>query len=164
MRSDRLPERRRRQRRPPPPRRAFGSDHDQQRPHPCQHGYRHADERRPRVPARLIFLLEGMGLDMNVAMFAAPPEPASPPADPLDHLADVLFHEMGSPGVYGRTALYEDIVERLAALITRHREPDTDAMPFPPVRTRAHLAPSGYLKSFPNLLRCVCGLHGTEKQ
>ena len=44
-------------------------------------------------------------------------------ADPLDHLADVLFHRMGSDGVYARTALYEGIVERLAALITRHREP-----------------------------------------
>ena len=63
---------------------------------------------------------------MNVAMFAAPPEPASPRTDPLDYLADVLFHEMGSPGVYGRTALYEDVVERLAALITRHREVDAE--------------------------------------
>src|SRR5258707_8263965 len=105
-----------------------------------------------------------MGLDMNVAMFAAPPEPASPPDDPLDHLADVLFHEMGSPGVYGRTALYEDIVERLAALITRHREPDTEVMRFPPVMNRAQLEKSGYLKSFPNLLGCVCGLHGTERE
>jgi seryl-tRNA synthetase len=112
----------------------------------------------------LIFLLEKMRLDMNVAILAAPPEPAPAPADPLDHLADVLFHEMGSPGVYGRTALYEDVVERLAALITRHREPDTEVMRFPPVMNRAQLERSGYLKSFPNLLGCVCGLHGTESE
>lgn len=68
---------------------------------------------------------------MNVAMFAAPPESASRPSDPLDHLADLLFHEMGSPGVYGRTALYEDVVERLAVLISRHREADTEVMRFP---------------------------------
>src|SRR3984893_7686615 len=105
-----------------------------------------------------------MGLDMNVAMFAPPAEPAPSPADPLDHLADVLFHEMGSPGVYGRTALYEDVVERLAALITRHREADTEVMRFPPVMNRAQLERSGYLKSFPNLLGCVCGLHGTESE
>jgi len=112
----------------------------------------------------LIFLFEGMGLDMNVAMFAALAEPAPALPDPLDHLADVLFHEMGSPGVYGRTALYEDVVERLAVLITRYREPDTEVMRFPPVMNRAQLERSGYLKSFPNLLGCVCGLHGTESE
>ena len=111
-----------------------------------------------------MFLLEEkMGLDMNVAMFA-PSEPAPPRADPLDYLADVLFQKMGSPGVYGRTALYEDIVERLAALITRHREVDTEVLRFPPVMNRAQLERSGYLKSFPNLLGCVCGLHGTESE
>src|SRR6202165_4594416 len=105
-----------------------------------------------------------MELDMNVVMFAAAAESAPTAADPLDHLADVLFHEMGSPGVYGRTALYEDVVERLAALITRDREPDTEVMRFPPVMNRAQLERSGYLKSFPNLLGCVCGLHGTESE
>src|SRR5436305_11565229 len=101
---------------------------------------------------------------MNMAVVVAPEDPTPSPADPLDHLADVLFHEMGSPGVYGRTALYEDVVERLAALITRHREPDTEVMRFPPVMNRAQLERSGYLKSFPNLLGCVCGLHGTESE
>ena len=76
---------------------------------------------------------------MNVAMFAAPSEPALPRVDPLDYLADVLFHQMGSPGVYGRTALYEDVVERLATLITRHREVDTEVMRFPPVMNRTQL-------------------------
>ena len=73
---------------------------------------------------------------MNVAMFAVPTESASRPTDRLDHLADLLFHEMGSPGVYGRTALYEDLVERLATLITQHREPDTEVMRFPPSESR----------------------------
>lgn len=77
-----------------------------------------------------MFSSKEMGLDMNVAMFA-PSEPAQPRADPLDYLADVLFQKMGSPGVYGRTALYEDVVERLAALITRHREVDTEVLRFP---------------------------------
>src|ERR1700719_2317978 len=101
---------------------------------------------------------------MNVAVRTASPEIASQPADPLDHLADVLFHKMGADGVYARTALYEDMVERLAALITRHREPDTEVMRFPPVMSRGQLEKSGYLKSFPNLLGCVCGLHGTERE
>ena len=89
---------------------------------------------------------------------------AQPAADPLDHLADKLFHKMGTDGVYARTALYEDVVERLAALITRNREAGTEVMRFPPVMNRAQLEKSGYLKSFPNLLGCVCGLHGTERE
>ena len=104
---------------------------------------------------------------MNV-LIRTPSEPAPRASDqirdPLDHLADVLFHKMGNDGVYARTALYEDLVERLAALITRHREPDTEVMRFPPVMNRAQLEKSGYLKSFPNLLGCVCGLHGTERE
>ena len=100
--------------------------------------------------------------NMNIAVRTASPE--SQPADPLDHLADRLFHKMGTDGVYARTALYEDMVERLAALITRNREPGTEVMRFPPVMNRGQLEKSGYLKSFPNLLGCVCGLHGTERE
>jgi seryl-tRNA synthetase len=101
--------------------------------------------------------------DMNVAIRTSS-EATPNQADPLDDLVDVLFHKMGSEGVYARTALYEDIVDRLAALITRHREPDTEVLRFPPVMNRAQLERSGYLKSFPNLLGCVCSLHGTERE
>jgi seryl-tRNA synthetase len=87
-----------------------------------------------------------------------------PPADPLDHLAATLFHKMGTDGVYARTALYEEMIERLAALITQHRESGTEVMRFPPVMNRGQLEKSGYLKSFPNLLGCVCALHGTERE
>ena len=99
---------------------------------------------------------------MNIVV--RPNSPETTPVDPLDHLADVLFHKMGTDGVYARTALYEDMVERLAALITRNREPGTEIMRFPPVMNRGQLEKSGYLKSFPNLLGCVCGLHGTERE
>jgi len=101
---------------------------------------------------------------MNVTIRPSSQEAARPPADPLDHLADALFHKMGSDGVYARTALYEGVVERLAALISRHRPPHTEIMRFPPVMNRGQLEKSGYLKSFPNLLGCVCGLHGTERE
>jgi seryl-tRNA synthetase len=101
---------------------------------------------------------------MNVAAPKTASEISAGPADPLDHLADILFHKMGTDGVYARTALYEDMVERLAALISRHREPGTEVMRFPPVMNRGQLEKSGYLKSFPNLLGCVCGLHGTERE
>lgn len=99
---------------------------------------------------------------MNVAVQPSP-SATGPAADPLDALREVLFHRMGNDGVYARTALYEGVIERLVALITRHREPNTEVLRFPPVMNRAQLEKLGYLKSFPNLLGCVCGLHGTER-
>ena len=69
---------------------------------------------------------------------------------------------MGSDGVYARTALYEDVIERLAAFISRQRAPSAEILRFPPVMSRHQLEKSGYLKSFPNLLGCVCALHGSE--
>jgi hypothetical protein len=56
---------------------------------------------------------------MNVAVRSTISNTALQPADPLDHLAEVLFHTMGSDGVYARTALYEDMVERLRAATMR---------------------------------------------
>jgi hypothetical protein len=79
---------------------------------------------------------------MNVTILPPSAATTSESTDQLDHLADILFHPMGADGVYARTALYEDVVERLAALITRHREPDTEVMRFPPVMSRAQLEKS----------------------
>jgi seryl-tRNA synthetase len=82
--------------------------------------------------------------------------------DPLAPIAAALFHPLGADGVYGRTALYEGVIERLAAFITRERDPRAEVLRFPPVMSRRQLEKSGYLKSFPNLLGCVCALHGSE--
>ena len=69
---------------------------------------------------------------------------------------------MGVDGVYARSALYVNVTERLESYITRLREPEAEVMRFPPVMSRKQLEKSGYLKSFPNLLGCVCALHGSE--
>src|SRR5271156_1450929 len=82
--------------------------------------------------------------------------------NPLAHLANGLFRPMGVDGVYERTALYTHVVERLEGYITRQRDPKAEIMRFPPVMSRTQLEKSGYLKSFPNLLGCVCALHGSE--
>jgi seryl-tRNA synthetase len=84
--------------------------------------------------------------------------------DPLDAIAPALFRSMGVDGVYARSAIYEQIVERLAAMISQHREPQMEVIRFPPVMSRHQLEKSGYLSSFPNLLGCVCSLHGTERE
>ena len=83
--------------------------------------------------------------------------------DRLVGLMDALFHPTGVAGVYGRRGAYEDVVERLAAFISGHREDGTEVMRFPPVMSRRTLERSGYLKSFPNLLGCMCALGGTER-
>jgi seryl-tRNA synthetase len=90
-------------------------------------------------------------------------ELADPP-DPLAHLSEALLHRLGVEGVYARTALYEGIIERLSGLVSRERHALAQVLRFPPVMSRQQLERSGYLKSFPNLLGCVCALHGTEPQ
>ena len=101
---------------------------------------------------------------MDVAAQTTRSEAAAVEADLLDPLVAVLFRNMGTDGVYARTELYENVVEGLADLITRYREPNTEVLRFPPVMNRGQLEKLGYLKSFPNLLGCVCGLHGTERE
>src|ERR1700733_13107668 len=82
--------------------------------------------------------------------------------DPLVPIAPFLFHSMGVDGVNARTALYEGVIERLTAWITRQRDPAAVFTRFPPVMSRRQLEKSGYLKSFPNRLGTVCALHGSE--
>jgi seryl-tRNA synthetase len=69
---------------------------------------------------------------------------------------------MGVDGVYARSSLYVGLIERLEAYITGLRDAGVEVMRFPPVMSRAQLEKSGYLSSFPNLLGCVCAMHGTE--
>jgi seryl-tRNA synthetase len=84
--------------------------------------------------------------------------------DPLEHIRAALFRPLGVLGVYARTALYERVFDQLNAYISRLRDPRAQVLRFPPVMSRAQLEKSGYLKSFPNLLGCVCALHGTESE
>ena len=99
---------------------------------------------------------------MNIAIRSAPRRDDLEPKASEDALRTALFREMDAQGVYARTALYEDIVERLQSFVTRLREPGTEVFRFPPVMSRRHLEKAGYLKSFPNLLGCVCALHGSD--
>lgn len=77
-------------------------------------------------------------------------------------MLDYLFRPMGVDGVYARTRRYEDVVDALQALISRHRPGNAEIFRFPPVMSLRQLERQGYLNSFPQLLGCVCALHGTE--
>jgi len=95
-------------------------------------------------------------------MTVSGPEAVAAADDPLAPIAAALFRPMGADGVYARTAVYESVIERLAAFISRQRDERAEVLRFPPVMSRRQLEKSGYLKSFPNLLGCVCALHGSE--
>jgi seryl-tRNA synthetase len=79
-------------------------------------------------------------------------------------LLDDVLRPTSAAGVHAGTALFETVIERLGALITRRRDPDAEPLSFPPVMSRSDLERSGYLKSFPHLLGCVSGLHGGEAE
>lgn len=97
-----------------------------------------------------------------MSMSAPQADNAAPAADPLAAISPALFMRLGADGVYARTPLYEGVLERLTALLDRVRDEDAEVLRFPPVMSRRQLEKSGYLKSFPNLLGCVCTLHGSE--
>ncbi len=82
----------------------------------------------------------------------------------LDAIAEALLLPSGIDGVYARTAAFEDVVAGLTAFISRHREPDTEVLRFPPVMSRRQVEKSGYLNSFPHFLGCVCCLSGAETE
>ncbi|MFI4886158.1 MAG: hypothetical protein ACHQIF_11385, partial [Steroidobacterales bacterium] len=90
------------------------------------------------------------------------PESSVNAAEPLESIRAAIFHRIGADGVYARTGLYEEVLQGLTAYVTRQRDPRAEVMRFPPVMSRSQLEKSGYLKSFPNLLGCVCALHGSE--
>jgi seryl-tRNA synthetase len=84
------------------------------------------------------------------------------PQGRLESITDYLLQPTGANGVHARTALFEQVIDALSAVITARREADTEVLRFPPVMSRALLEKSGYLKTFPHLLGCVSCLHGGE--
>ena len=91
-------------------------------------------------------------------------KPFGQPKVAPEALLEKLFRPTGIDGVYGRTGRYEHIVDALQALISRHRDESAEILRFPPVVSRALIEKSGYLKSFPHLLGCVCSLGGGERE
>ena len=64
----------------------------------------------------------------------------------------------GIDGVLGRGAVFEDVLTRFNAVITRWGvENGAEAVHFPPVMNRAQLERNGYLKSFPQLAVSLSG-------
>ncbi len=75
-----------------------------------------------------------------------------------------LLVDCGVPGVYGRSALFEDLVERFDRYVTTIGAPDgPTAVRFPPLLARKHFEKSGYLKNMPQLAGTIHSFIGDQK-
>lgn len=69
------------------------------------------------------------------------------------------------PGVYGRSAVFEDVIERFDRYVTRMGEDDAPLkVRFPPVMPRADFEKSGYLKNMPQLAGTIHSFEGGQKE
>lgn len=74
-----------------------------------------------------------------------------------------LIVPVGVPGAFGRGARFEDVLERLNALISRVAMHDeAEVFTFPPVISRKILEQVHYLDSFPHLCGAVHSFYGKE--
>lgn len=82
----------------------------------------------------------------------------------LDRLFDAgLLIDTGVEGLYGRNGVFEDVITRFEALVTKFGEDQkAEIIRFPPGMNKAHFEGSGYMKSFPQLAGTVHSFCGCE--
>jgi seryl-tRNA synthetase len=83
----------------------------------------------------------------------------------LDELIEArLLIPSGVNGVYGRSGIFEDIIERFEDYVTEmgaHLNPEV--MRFPPIMNRQHYVRTDHLETFPDLMGSVHSFMGNEK-
>jgi seryl-tRNA synthetase len=75
-----------------------------------------------------------------------------------------LLIPLGVPGVYGRSGVFEGVVEQFERYVTRagaHLEPEV--MRFPPLISRRHYLGTDHIQNFPNLMGSVHSFTGNER-
>jgi seryl-tRNA synthetase len=92
-----------------------------------------------------------------------------PPIDPRHFYDGLVAHGLivpvGVQGAFGRGAVFEDVLERLNAAITRVSAGDgAEIYTFPPVIDRKVLEAVEYMDSFPNLVGTVHSFFGKERE
>jgi len=82
----------------------------------------------------------------------------------LSELFDAgLLIPSGVPGVYGRSAVFESVIERFDRYITRQGAHDAPTqVRFPPVMSRVDFERSGYLKNMPQLAGTIHSFEGDQ--
>jgi hypothetical protein len=99
---------------------------------------------------------------LAAATAAAAQETAAPSfRDEL--LAAGLLIDTGENGLYGRSQIFEDVVERLNVAITHlGADQQPEVLRFPPAMRRTDFEDSEYLKSFPNLAGTIHSFCGND--
>ncbi len=76
-----------------------------------------------------------------------------------------LIVPVGVPGAFGRSAVFEDVLERFNAAVTRLSKNDgADYFTFPPIIDRKILERVHYMDSFPHLCGAVYSFFGKESE
>ena len=82
---------------------------------------------------------------------------------------DLVSHQLIIPtdvkGCYGRGAVFEDVLHRFDAMVTRSASADSaEEMTFPPILPRSLIETLGYMDNFPQLAGSVHSFAGDERQ
>jgi seryl-tRNA synthetase len=76
-----------------------------------------------------------------------------------------LLIPLGVPGVYGRSGVFEGIVEHFERYITRAGASlEPEVMRFPPLLSRKHYLGTDHIQNFPNLMGSVHSFMGGERE
>ena len=76
-----------------------------------------------------------------------------------------LLFDMGVDGLYGRSGVFEDVIERLTSLIARTgAEAEPEVLRFPPGIARKDFERSGYIKNFPDMAGTIHSFVGGDAE
>ncbi len=75
-----------------------------------------------------------------------------------------LLIPLGVPGVYGRSGVFEGVVEHFERYVTRMGAPFApEVMRFPPLLSRQHYLGTDHIQNFPNLMGSVHSFAGDDR-
>src|SRR6266536_4377233 len=75
-----------------------------------------------------------------------------------------LLIPLGVPGVYGRSGVFEQVVEQFERYVTRMgASTEPEVMHFPPLLSRRHYLQTDHIQNFPDLMGSVHSFTGNQR-
>lgn len=76
-----------------------------------------------------------------------------------------LLISLGVPGLYGRSGIFEGVIERFEQYVARMGEfARPEVMRFPPLMSRQHYLQTGHIQNFPDLMGSVHTFKGGDRE
>src|SRR5207244_6138646 len=76
-----------------------------------------------------------------------------------------LLIPLGVPGLYGRSGVFEGVIEHFERLVTQAGERfKPEVMRFPPIFARQHYLTVDHIETFPNLMGSVHSFAGKDRE